>query len=219
MDFEKFMTRFVIFLFALYIVLAFLDGKKAEAATLTTHAQNILKTELSVHNITSKEKIKQITCLAENIYFEARAEAEAGKAAVGNVVKNRIEDSRWPSTYCEVILQGPTRESWKTRGKDVAEEDRVFWPVKHKCQFSWYCDGKKDVVWANYEKTGQVIEGNARAWKDSVQLAIYITGWGKLVIEDNTHGAVFYYNHNLVSPYWAGSKEYIGVSGNHTFMK
>jgi len=95
----------------------------------------------------------------------------------------------------------------------------VFWPVKHRCQFSWYCDGKKDVVWANYEKTGQVIEGNARAWKDSIQLAIYITGWGKLVINDNTHGAVFYYNHNLVSPYWAGSKEYIGVLGNHTFMK
>ena len=188
------------------------------AAELTDQAKTILWQELKTAEAPNSSH-QQIVCLAENIYFEARAEAEAGKAAVGNVVKNRIEDSRWPSTYCEVVLQGPTRESWKTKGKDVAEEDRVFWPIKHKCQFSWYCDGKKDVVWANYEKAGQVIEGNARAWKDSVQLAIYITGWGKLVIEDNTHGAVFYYNHNLVSPYWAGSKEYIGVSGNHTFMK
>jgi spore germination cell wall hydrolase CwlJ-like protein len=215
---EKLMTRIVFGLMALIVILWFFD-QKAQAATLTTHAKTILKIELEENNINDKEQVKQIMCLAENIYFEARAEGESGKAAVGNVVKNRIADSRWPSTYCDVIYQGPTRESWKTRGKDVAEQDRVFWPVKHRCQFSWYCDGKKDVVWANYEKTGQVIEGNARAWKDSIQLAIYITGWGKLVINDNTHGAVFYYNHNLVSPYWAGSKEYIGVLGNHTFMK
>ena len=218
MNFEKLMTRVVFVIMVLVVLLAVFD-KKAQATTLTTHAKTIFKIELEKNNINDKEQIKQILCLAENIYFEARAESEAGKAAVGNVVKNRIADLRWPSTYCEVVYQGPERESWKTRGKDVAEEDRVFWPIKHKCQFSWYCDGKKDVVWANYEKTGQVIEGNARAWKDSIQLAIYITGWGKLIIEDNTHGAVFYYNHNLVSPYWAGSKEYIGVLGNHTFMK
>lgn len=218
MDFEKFMSRLVFIIFFFYILMA-LFNQKVEAATLTTHAKTILQIELDTHDIKDKEQTKQIMCLAENIYFEARAEGEAGKAAVGNVVKNRIADSRWPSTYCDVIFQGPTRESWKTRGKDVAEQDRVFWPIKHRCQFSWYCDGKKDVVWANYEKTGQVIEGNATAWKDSVQLAIYITGYGKLIIEDNTHTAVFYYNHNLVSPYWAGSKEYIGVLGNHTFMK
>jgi len=40
-----------------------------------------------------------------------------------------------------------------------------------------------------------------------------------MLLKDNTKGALFYYNHNLVDPHWAESKEYIGVIGNHTFMK
>lgn len=215
---DKVIRNLAIALMALLILL-FVFDQKAHAVTLTTQAKHILKSELANHEINNPEHIKQVKCLAENIYFEARAESDVGKAAVGNVTKNRVLDSRWPSTYCEVVKEGPVRESWKTRGKDVAQEDRVFWPIKHRCQFSWYCDGKKDVIWANYEKTGQTIEGNARAWRDSIELAIYITGYGKMVIADNTHGAVFYYNHNLVYPNWAPTKEYIGVAGNHTFMK
>ena len=159
-------------------------------------------------------------CLAENIYFEARAESYSGKAAVGNVTRNRVEDSRWPATYCEVVMQGPVRESWKTKQHaDLPDSERVYYPRKHKCKFSWYCDGQKDVIWANYEKTGQTIEGNARAWRESVQLAIYILEVGTMQIKDNTNGATFYYAHNLVYPHWADSKQYIGVLGNHTFMK
>jgi len=207
---------FLIYLFAWKIVGW---GNLANAATLTTQAKNILTTELHNHNITDQFKIDEVICLAENIYFEARAESEVGKAAVGNTTKNRVLHTSWPNTYCEVVKQGPVRESWKTRGKDVKDEDRVYWPIKHRCQFSWYCDGKKDVIWANYEKTGQTIEGNARAWRDSVELAIYITGFGKLTIDDNTHGALYYYNHNLVYPHWADAMILIGVEGNHTFMK
>ena len=73
-----------------------------------------------------------VMCLAENIYFEARAESVSGKAAVANVTKNRVEDTRWPSTYCEVVQQGPKRESWKTKQhSDLADEDRVYYPVSY----------------------------------------------------------------------------------------
>jgi spore germination cell wall hydrolase CwlJ-like protein len=213
--------RLVIYFFLIYLFAWKIVGwsNLANAATLTTQAKNILTTELHNHNITDQIKIDEVVCLAENIYFEARAESEVGKAAVGNTTKNRVLHTNWPNTYCEVVKQGPVRESWKTRGKDVKDEDRVYWPIKHRCQFSWYCDGKKDVIWANYEKTGQTIEGNARAWRDSVELAIYITGFGKLTIDDNTHGALYYYNHNLVYPHWADAMILIGVEGNHTFMK
>lgn len=215
------MKRLVIYFFLIYLFAWKIVGwgNLANAATLTTQAKNILTTELHNHNITDQFKIDEVICLAENIYFEARAESEVGKAAVGNTTKNRVLHTSWPNTYCEVVKQGPVRESWKTRGKDVKDEDRVYWPIKHRCQFSWYCDGKKDVIWANYEKTGQTIEGNARAWRDSVELAIYITGFGKLTIDDNTHGALYYYNHNLVYPHWADAMILIGVEGNHTFMK
>ena len=193
--------------------------KNAEAttgATLTTQAKHILWQELEQEGV-DKKYHAEVMCLAENIYFEARAESYSGKAAVGNVTKNRVEDSRWPATYCEVVTQGPVRESWKT--KQDPNLKPIYYPIKHRCKFSWYCGGQKDVIWANYEKTGQTIEGNARAWRESVQLAIYIVGVGQMSIKDNTKGAVFYYAHNLVYPHWADSKQYIGVLGNHTFMK
>lgn len=44
-------------------------------------------------------------CLTEAIYFESRGESLAGKAAVGLVIQNRVNSSRFPNTYCEVINQ------------------------------------------------------------------------------------------------------------------
>ncbi len=188
-------------------------------ADLTSQAEHILWQILESEGVQNKDH-KEVQCLAENIYFEARAESFSGKAAVGNVTRNRVLDSRWPNTYCSVVTQGPLRESWKTKQhKDLADSERVYYPRKHRCQFSWYCDGNKDVIWANYEKTGQTIKGNARAWRESVETAIYILEVGTMSIKDNTNGAVFYYAHNLVYPSWAKTKKYLGVLGNHTFMK
>jgi len=188
-------------------------------AKLTSQAEHILWQLLKTEGVANKH-YPEVQCLAENIYFEARAESFSGKAAVGNVTRNRVNDSRWPNTYCGVVTEGPVRESWKTKQhKDLADSERVYYPRKHRCQFSWYCDGLKDIIWANKEKTGQTIEGNARAWRESVEVAIYILEVGKMRIVDNTDGAVFYYAHNLVYPNWAESKQLVGVLGNHTFMK
>ena len=188
-------------------------------ATLTSQAEHILWQILASEGVQNKHH-SEVQCLAENIYFEARAESFSGKAAVGNVTRNRVNDKRWPNTYCGVVTQGPVRESWKTKQhKNLADSERVYYPKKHRCQFSWYCDGMKDVIWANKEKTGVTIEGNARAWREAVEVAIYVLEVGKMRIVDNTSGAVFYYAHNLVYPNWAETKELVGVLGNHTFMK
>ena len=189
------------------------------AAELTSHAKRILFAELNEERVSTAYH-QQIVCLAENIYFESRAESFSGKAAVANVTRNRVEDDRWPSTYCEVVQQGPVRESWKTKkNPDLPKSERVYYPIKHRCQFSWYCDGMRDIIWANKEMTKEVLEGNARAWRESVRIAIWTLGQGEATLKDNTNGAVFYYNHNLVDPYWASVKEYLGQIGNHTFMK
>ena len=79
----------------------------------------------------------EVTCLADNIYFEARNQGLAGQLAVVNVVVNRVADSRYPDTICEVVKQGPTRLSWKGTGELI--------PIRNRCQFSWYCDGKSDI--------------------------------------------------------------------------
>ena len=196
--------------------------KNAEAttgATLTTQAQHILWDVLGEEQVENKYHA-EVQCLAENIYFEARAEGVEGKAAVANVTRNRVVSKDFPNTYCGVVYQGPVRESWKTKqNPDLDDDQRVYYPRKHRCQFSWYCDGKKDIIWANYEKTGTTIKLNAQAWRQSVEVAIWTLGYGSYRINDNTTGALYYYAHNLVYPHWADKFEVTEIIGNHTFMK
>lgn len=158
---------------------------------------------------------QQLFCMAQNIYFEARAEGEQGKQAVAHVVQNRIRDPRFPKTACGVIQDGRHFESWKTRGQAVAAEDRVYIPRRNQCQFSWYCDGLKDIIWVQL-RDGTPIEANRQAWRDSVRIAWQVMQ-GQL--KDNTGGATYYYAHNLVYPHWADAKQQTRVIGDHTFLK
>ena len=94
-----------------------------------------------IYTITEPE----LDCLAKNIYHEARNDMMAGQFAVADVVLNRVHDKRYPNDICSVIYEGPVYESWKTK-KTPDPNDAVFHPIKNKCQFSWYCDGKPDVI-------------------------------------------------------------------------
>jgi N-acetylmuramoyl-L-alanine amidase len=157
----------------------------------------------------------ELKCMAENIYFEGRAEPLMGKVAIGHVVMNRVASDRHPNTICEVVHEGPHRESWKTRGKDVADKERIFYPIRNKCDFSWYCDGEKDIIWVSY-MDGTPIEANATAWRDSIHMALLVMH-GE--IRDNTKGADHYYNYHISSPYWVGAMTHTVYHGNHRFMK
>jgi len=48
---------------------------------------------------------RQLTCLALNVYHEARGEPEEGQYAVAAVTLNRVASSRYPNTICEVVYQ------------------------------------------------------------------------------------------------------------------
>jgi spore germination cell wall hydrolase CwlJ-like protein len=61
-------------------------------------------------------------CLAEAIYFEARSESEDGRAAVAQVVLNRVKSGKYPRSVCGVVYQNRHR--------------------KLACQFSFACEGK-----------------------------------------------------------------------------
>ena len=158
---------------------------------------------------------QQLFCMAQNIYFESRAEGEQGKQAVAHVVQNRIKDPRFPKTACGVIQEGRHTESWKTRGVEMAPEQRQYIPRRNQCQFSWYCDGLKDIIWVQL-RDGTPIEANRTAWRDSVRIAWQVMQ-GEL--KDNTGGATYYYAHNLVYPSWADVHQQTRVIGDHTFMK
>jgi hypothetical protein len=62
-------------------------------------------------------------CLAEAVYYEARGESLQGQLAVAEVVANRVEDHRYPNSFCKVVYQGSERRTG--------------------CQFTFTCDGQK----------------------------------------------------------------------------
>jgi N-acetylmuramoyl-L-alanine amidase len=58
----------------------------------------------------------QMLCLQQNIFFEARGESELGQRAVAWVTLNRVADSRWSESICEVVFANK-QFSWTQNGK------------------------------------------------------------------------------------------------------
>jgi len=58
---------------------------------------------------------RDLECLTEAVYYEARGEGRAGQAAVAQVVLNRVRHPAFPKSVCAVVFQG--------------------------CQFSFACNG------------------------------------------------------------------------------
>lgn len=84
---------------------------------------------------------RQITCLTDNAYFEARGQSTAGKYAVMHVVMNRTKDSRFPSTPCGVIYQrtgGTCQFSWVCSGSRRIAEPSVYGELKAKATSVYY---------------------------------------------------------------------------------
>ncbi|GAB4392393.1 MAG: hypothetical protein Tsb0032_07860 [Kiloniellaceae bacterium] len=125
---------------------------------------------------------EELTCLAQNIYFEARSEPIEGKLAVAHVVMNRVASRYFPDTVCGVVQDGTDE-------------------VLHRCQFSWYCDGKADEV---EDKT---------AWKEAKKLASKVY-WGRA--EDPSGGALWYHA-DYVKPVWRKAFAKGPQIGRHIF--
>ena len=125
-----------------------------------------------------------IICVALNVYFEARSEDFLGKIAVGSVVMNRVESPIFPDNACDVVYQA------EYLGK---------WPKRHRCQFSWFCDGLADIPRETEE------------WAEAVTIATWVHGIG---LPDITGGALWYHS-NDVSPEWA-TTDYTQI-GSHKF--
>ena len=51
----------------------------------------------------ARERARDIRCLAENIYFEARGEPLRGQYAVAEVTMNRLASPHFPDTVCDVV--------------------------------------------------------------------------------------------------------------------
>lgn len=72
--------------------------------------------------IAPEKMAREQRCLAEAIYFEARSESNEGRAAVAQVVLNRVKSGLYPDSVCGVVYQNSNRHL--------------------ACQFTFTCEGK-----------------------------------------------------------------------------
>lgn len=91
-------------------------------------------------SVTSSKAHKQeLTCLALNVYYEARGEPLAGQYAVAEVTMNRVASGRFPNTVCGAVYQ----KEWDyLRKRDVAafswtEFDSVPQPEGAQWRRAW----------------------------------------------------------------------------------
>lgn len=133
---------------------------------------------------------EQTTCMALNVYYEARGSNLADQAAVADVVLNRVYDTRYPNSICGVVQDGKQNSDGSM--------------VRDACQFSWYCDGKSDKP------------RDEDRWNEAQMIAWNMVNDNKYrgITEGSTH-----YHATYVNPYWASSLQMVGRIGAHIFYR
>jgi len=129
--------------------------------------------------VTSPQSLR---CLAEAVYFEARGESETGQRAVAQVVINRLKNPAYPDDVCAVVYQN---RSWRNR-----------------CQFTFACDGVRDVV------------HDRQAWSAAKRIARAYAS-GKAWLDDI--GAATHYHARHVTPSWARLMRRVRTIDHHMF--
>ncbi|HEY6630671.1 MAG TPA: cell wall hydrolase [Rhizobiaceae bacterium] len=127
---------------------------------------------------------KEQKCLATAVYFEARGESLRGQAAVAQVVLNRVRNPAYPKTICGVVYQNDH--------------------LKNRCQFSFACDGKKDVI------------ASPKSYETAQDIAMAVTA-GKIFLPEVASSTHYYAQY--VRPSWASSMEKMKKIGLHIFYR
>jgi N-acetylmuramoyl-L-alanine amidase len=158
---------------------------KVSEDIFSANQTQLIIAEVSMH----LRNAKQVDCLAKNIYHEARNDGMTGQRAVAWATMNRTKSEKYPDTICDVVYQ--------------AELNDNGIPLKNKCQFSWFCDGKSDDI------TDQA------AWNVSAKIAEEVfAAYGDEI--DPTNGAIMYHA-NYVEPFWVSSYTETARIDSHIF--
>ncbi len=122
-------------------------------------------------------------CLSEALYFEARGESVKGIFAVAEVILNRVDSARYPDDVCGVVYQGTGQ--------------------RYQCQFTYSCDGHKEVIHERgaYTKVGKIAR-------------LMLDGAPRQLTEGATH-----YHTKSVRPRWSRVFPRTTTIGYHHFYR
>lgn len=110
----KFISSFIAILFSILVVYVSVIYKIDNLKMLNNNKD--------FNVITMEYQVKQLNCLATNIYWEAASESFEGKVAVAQVTLNRVDHKEFPKDICSVVYQ----------------KNKIY--NKVICQFSWFCE-------------------------------------------------------------------------------
>lgn len=135
----------------------------------------------------SPETMKEVKCLADNIYFESAFEPIEGRVAVAMVTMNRLVNN-YSDTVCGVVKQR----------------------IRSTCQFSWWCQDRE----RNKAMSGYLTLGVDPYYDKAMEIAILVyLNYGNM--KDPTNGALFYHA-DYVNPRWR-NLTVSTVIGRHIF--
>ena len=134
---------------------------------------------------------KQVDCLAQNIYHEARNEPEQGKVAVAFVTINRVKSGEFPDTICGVVEQ----------------------KINSTCQFSWFCEETPRSIYLNNILTSR----DDLKYNEIRNLALNVyANYEKMF--DPTYGSLFYHA-DYVRPMWRNVKVTTQIGAHIFYVK
>ena len=179
------------------IVLALQVTDKPKEVTVTTEdivdsieqsKQDLkLKQELIAQLEREDVWMKQISCLARNVYYEARGESLEGQKAVALVTLNRVENSMFPDTICGVVNERKT-----VKGRT-------------KCQFSWRCE--------SHTNPKKAVRQSHESYQAALSAILeYETLTTTLVTKDT-----LFFHAKHVRPFWRKVKQRLTRIDNHIF--
>lgn len=97
------------------------DSRPAQAADAGLRGQIGLDVAQPFRMNGAREASRDLECLTQAVYYEARGEGQSGMQAVAQVILNRVRHGAFPRTICGVVFQGAGRSTG--------------------CQFSFTCNG------------------------------------------------------------------------------
>lgn len=130
---------------------------------------------------------RDLRCLARGIYFEARGEPTRGKLAVGRVILNRVASKNYPNSVCRVVYQNDH--------------------LRDRCQFSFACDGKPDIV------------AEREVWEEILRYAAWLLSHDATDRHESELWTSTHFHADYVSPRWAKHLTLTERVGRHLFYR
>jgi hypothetical protein len=133
-------------------------------------------------------KGRDLDCLTQAVYFEARGESARGQAAVAQVVLNRVRHPAFPKSVCGVVYQGAGARS---------------------CQFSFACGGapgigRENAAWRKARQVAKAALSGAVVAEVGQATHFHTTGvtpqWGPRLLRVAQVGVHVFYRLGAGSP-------------------